>query len=138
MFISVCYFFFLMIRRPPRSTRTDTLFPYSTLFRSLPDELHQRGALRLHGTPGGPAGRQLVGVAMAARQLRAEEGRPGHLELAAGQHRNARPDRRRHRLARAETGPPQAVALERELPVSLGQPGRGLHVGRAAWPQRVV
>src|SRR3546814_295421 len=28
------YFFFLMIRRPPRSTRTDTLFPYTTLFRS--------------------------------------------------------------------------------------------------------
>src|SRR3546814_15673922 len=31
-------FFFLMIRRPPRSTRTDTLFPYTTLFRS-PDEI---------------------------------------------------------------------------------------------------
>src|SRR3546814_11096536 len=32
----LCYviFFFLMIRRPPRSTRTDTLFPYTTLFRS--------------------------------------------------------------------------------------------------------
>src|SRR3546814_764677 len=28
------YIFFLMIRRPPRSTRTDTLFPYTTLFRS--------------------------------------------------------------------------------------------------------
>src|SRR3546814_15751017 len=27
--------FCLMIRRPPRSTRTDTLFPYTTLFRSL-------------------------------------------------------------------------------------------------------
>src|SRR3546814_8643025 len=27
-------FFFLMIRRPPRSTRTDTLFPYTTLFRA--------------------------------------------------------------------------------------------------------
>src|SRR3546814_7463232 len=27
-------FFFLMIRRPPRATRTDTLFPYTTLFRS--------------------------------------------------------------------------------------------------------
>src|SRR3546814_18547235 len=27
--------FFLMLRRPPRSTRTDTLFPYTTLFRSL-------------------------------------------------------------------------------------------------------
>src|SRR3546814_9141517 len=26
--------FFLMLRRPPRSTRTDTLFPYTTLFRS--------------------------------------------------------------------------------------------------------
>src|SRR3546814_11265926 len=28
--------FFLMILRPPRSTRTDTLFPYTTLFRSVP------------------------------------------------------------------------------------------------------
>src|SRR3546814_17779668 len=34
-----CYcFFFLMIRRPPRSTRTDTLFPYTTLFRSVVDQ----------------------------------------------------------------------------------------------------
>src|SRR3546814_11623480 len=38
--VSICVmvfkymFFFLMIRRPPRSTRTDTLFPYTTLFRS--------------------------------------------------------------------------------------------------------
>src|SRR3546814_16863098 len=32
------YIFFLMIRRPPRSTRTDTLFPYTTLFRSI-DEI---------------------------------------------------------------------------------------------------
>src|SRR5881409_4168318 len=29
-----CSFFFLMIRRPPRSTRETTLFPYTTLFRS--------------------------------------------------------------------------------------------------------
>src|SRR3546814_4659144 len=35
-------FFFLMIRRPPRSTRTDTLFPYTTLFRS-----DRRSAARL-------------------------------------------------------------------------------------------
>src|SRR3546814_20671607 len=38
MFSSCCdvvlFFFFLMSRRPPRSTRTDTLFPYTTLFRS--------------------------------------------------------------------------------------------------------
>src|SRR3546814_16343660 len=30
--------FFLIIRRPPRSTRTDTLFPYTTLFRSWVEE----------------------------------------------------------------------------------------------------
>src|SRR3546814_9530018 len=30
-----CCLFCLMIRRPPRSTRTDTLFPYTTLFRSI-------------------------------------------------------------------------------------------------------
>src|SRR3546814_19952303 len=32
--VYVVLFCFLMIRRPPRSTRTDTLFPYTTLFRS--------------------------------------------------------------------------------------------------------
>src|SRR3546814_15646978 len=33
-FLSMCVVFYLMIRRPPRSTRTDTLFPYTTLVRS--------------------------------------------------------------------------------------------------------
>src|SRR3546814_20686691 len=33
-YVSCLLFLFLMIRRPPRSTRTDTLFPYTTLFRS--------------------------------------------------------------------------------------------------------
>src|SRR3546814_13889080 len=52
-----------MIRRPPRSTRTDTLFPYTTLFRSwsyadvLPffkrSEGNERGADEFHGA-GGP------------------------------------------------------------------------------------
>src|SRR3546814_2889177 len=32
---SSVFFLFLIIRRPPRSTRTDTLFPYTTLFRSV-------------------------------------------------------------------------------------------------------
>src|SRR3546814_1043801 len=36
-----------MIRRPPRSTRTDTLFPYTTLFRSRLDRRFARLALRL-------------------------------------------------------------------------------------------
>src|SRR3546814_2879540 len=35
------FFFFLMIRRPPRSTRTDTLFPYTTLFRSTSNQGNQ-------------------------------------------------------------------------------------------------
>src|SRR3546814_20650913 len=34
LFFAVLLLFFLMIRRPPRPTRTDTLFPYTTLFRS--------------------------------------------------------------------------------------------------------
>src|SRR3546814_8304170 len=33
-YVVLSRFFFLRIRRPPRSTRTDTLFPYTTLFRS--------------------------------------------------------------------------------------------------------
>src|SRR3546814_4902971 len=37
------FFFFLMIRRPPRSTRTDTLFPYTTLFRSFAHRCRLRG-----------------------------------------------------------------------------------------------
>src|SRR3546814_6174443 len=37
-------FFFLMIRRPPISTRTDTLFPYTTLFRSSRSSEHDLGS----------------------------------------------------------------------------------------------
>src|SRR3546814_16116613 len=39
-------FFFLMIRRPPRSTRTDTLFPYTTLFRSFVEQRLRAGVER--------------------------------------------------------------------------------------------
>src|SRR3546814_7685977 len=51
-------FFFLMIRRSPRSTRTDTLFPYTTLFRSFhprtspADHKHDRDQLRTSRLPG--------------------------------------------------------------------------------------
>src|SRR3546814_15522567 len=34
----IIMFIVLMIRRPPKPTRTDTLFPYTTLFRSRPEE----------------------------------------------------------------------------------------------------
>src|SRR3546814_2312582 len=50
-----------MIRRPPRSTRTDTLFPYTTLFRSPPrrnlsqGRIRRDGRLRAEGRPGSRA-----------------------------------------------------------------------------------
>src|SRR3546814_17557529 len=44
-------FCFLMIRRPPRSTRTDTLFPYTTLFRSCHPNSHWAPAPSLHAWP---------------------------------------------------------------------------------------
>src|SRR3546814_20371036 len=66
-----------MIRRPPRSTRTDTLFPYTTLFRSdepwamafLPDGrllvTEKRGHLRLFDPASGQVG-EIVGVPAVA------------------------------------------------------------------------
>src|SRR3546814_17442289 len=42
-------FFFLMIRRPPRTTRTDTLFPYTTLFRSKSPEGNRTLSAQHHG-----------------------------------------------------------------------------------------
>src|SRR3546814_300414 len=56
-------FFFLMTRRPPRSTRTDTLFPYTTLFRSL--------------TAGVALSLSTSGVALSALQSFAEPWRRG-------------------------------------------------------------
>src|SRR6186997_63248 len=40
------YFFFLMIRRPPRSTQQPTLFPYTTLFRSCRSQDNARSGSR--------------------------------------------------------------------------------------------
>src|SRR3546814_20018551 len=73
-----------MIRRPPRSTRTDTLFPYTTLFRSLhlygpmEEEVELPGWVHYHG----PASPRLLAdeVFPAARGLitlsQHAEGRP--------------------------------------------------------------
>src|SRR6056297_3694731 len=62
------FFFFLMIRRPRRSTRTDTLFPYTTLFRSARDTFSPsiRGAYSLRSAESRPG-------AGSARMPRSEE-----------------------------------------------------------------
>src|SRR3546814_15355228 len=55
LFYGCILLFFLMIRRPPRSTRTDTLFPYTTLFRSragLDRRPRRRAALSRVPAPG--------------------------------------------------------------------------------------
>src|SRR3546814_12648115 len=63
-------FFFLMIRRPPRSTRTDTLFPYTTLFRSLlqPDIRLDAGILALPSEQQRAIGRRLTDWLDAQKQ----------------------------------------------------------------------
>src|SRR3546814_7955280 len=82
------HFFFLMIRRPPRSTRTDTLVPYTTLFRSAGERPGSRAAddhLRI------AALRAPIDVVARQRQREAfertlagivEEDRPALLEIA--------------------------------------------------------
>src|SRR3546814_1256003 len=51
----VVTFFFLMIRQPPKSTRTDTLFPYTTLFRSFQMMFHTTGISDSEITPASSA-----------------------------------------------------------------------------------
>src|SRR3546814_9863278 len=68
------FFFFLLIRRPPISTRTDTLFPYTTLFRSqheaVVDPPSDAEAAVGKGQRGADAGRRDVEVGTS---LRSEE-----------------------------------------------------------------
>src|SRR3546814_7169583 len=73
--------FFLMIRRPPRSTRTNTLFPYTTLFRAVvPGAVHRGGA--------GLCDRRLLPVQFAQETAGAHQEDAGVPVMAAfGQHR---------------------------------------------------
>src|SRR3546814_5561277 len=68
--------FFLMARRPPRSTRTDTLFPYTTLFRSVDER---------RGAPGGRVADDGV-----PRDARARHGVARHARAGAPGHREKR------------------------------------------------
>src|SRR3546814_4770514 len=62
-----------MIRRPPRSTRTDTLFPYTTLFRSHARRRHRRHARPSPARAAAPAAPGHRRCAAAVRSCRSEE-----------------------------------------------------------------
>src|SRR3546814_2348887 len=86
--LCVVSFFFIMIRRPPRSTRTDTLFPYTTLFRSgtgrhrLPDRLAEDQGAVLEA--GADPGRRALGRRSGERR---DRGRPlGRLNQRSEEH----------------------------------------------------
>src|SRR3546814_16849508 len=66
-------FFFLMIRRPPRSTRTDTLFPYTTLFRSIAQTLKRQDLVT----------ETFEGATFVQRRFRDEEEMRGTLDALA-------------------------------------------------------
>src|SRR3546814_984199 len=102
-----------MILRPPRSTRTDTLFPYTTLFRSR--RQHLGGAAE--GRPARPADRKprpagfRLGSAEAAHRHRRHLRRRPPLHLAV---RQGRPGvRRRHRRLRSEEHTSELQSLMR-------------------------
>src|SRR3546814_19982588 len=60
--MNLLYFFFLMIRRPPKSTRTDTLFPYTTRFRSQHAMPYPAALQRLADSLGVDGARELSGL----------------------------------------------------------------------------
>src|SRR3546814_1560927 len=102
-----------MIRRPPRSTRTDTLFPYTTLFRSIDDVVAGESGRRTERTVGVDDG-VVVGQGVAV--------------VAAGE-RLAR----RHVVAVAEGDVVVAGEGEGDAGIALGRRGRvvGREIGRA-------
>src|SRR3546814_11417463 len=70
-----------MIRRPPRSTRTDTLFPYTTLFRSQVDRAHLGRALVVVGDGVVAVDQCLVGVVDGHGDLRGGGGHGSVLQF---------------------------------------------------------
>src|SRR3546814_18033928 len=115
-----------MIRRPPRSTRTDTLFPYTTLFRSYPDgggQPHQSGAradccglfaaLAIYGPhPLFPFGSRIGGA-----------GHAGFYPSAS-----VREGRTRHYMP--------ARAIRSRAPENAGRRSGGFEIGRASCRER--
>src|SRR3546814_19439398 len=69
-----------MIRRPPRSTRTDTLFPYTTLFRSQPHVIAAALLRRLQEGVVGEVQSTRLQVGLAGRRLGRHQGAADDVE----------------------------------------------------------
>src|SRR3546814_1195779 len=134
------FFVFLLVRRPPRSTRTDTLFPYTTLFRSgsPPRATGQATASKswlswvrpldiLTALSGAMRAVWRAGEAGSSR----EEGRDRLAELGLGHARHMRPrDCREPRL-----GPSRDQFLRRTIVlILLAAHDEGTHRQRRAHP----
>src|SRR3546814_4483937 len=82
-----------MIRRPPRSTRTDTLFPYTTLFRSPVADVAAPESFRIERSR--DASRGAIRWGSRLRSTRAERGNVCSRPIAADPPRNGEGDHRR-------------------------------------------
>src|SRR3546814_5245741 len=111
-----------MIRRPPRSTRTDTLFPYTTLFRSafgdqpLPPQ-------RLRGTDLAPEPGIADRLGRAGHQLLVEPGRGIGMRQPIERYRRQRLDRHRAVAALARLERSEEHTSEPQSPMRISYAG---------------
>src|SRR3546814_16217149 len=130
--VYVFLFLFLSIRRPPRSTRTVTLFPYTTLFRSPRNAARRRRELHRQAEGVHAAGDGMVGGDdhLARKRLRVG------VHLGDGEHRPSR------EAALLEDRQPGRRRLRPEGEVQLGLQRRAVghhlvEIGRAPWRENV-
>src|SRR3546814_14319049 len=144
-----------MIRRQPRSNRTDTLFPYTTLFRSAdipavpevlthhagaPEHAGHLGAQHAHGAPRGPRCLDVVSPAVRLRQGRGLDRLAGALHIAAlqdWQPRDAAPGDRGGRidpcLGKARTNESHRAGAVAEPRAGLATLVEAPRTGRSNW-----
>src|SRR3546814_5917617 len=117
-----------MIRRPPRSTRTDTLFPYTTLFRSArPAVATAPRSFALHPLPG----HRTTGAEPEYQQAQCPEWRRGEASIQPATDEHA--DQRRHHDGPAQRADQRQILRQRAL--ALARPALA---PRVAQPHRVL
>src|SRR3546814_15282788 len=130
--LSFVLLFFLMIRRPPRSTRTDTLFPYTTLFRSCTALSLALNRFRLVLSPE----RSLLAYRCSSADILSRQLQPFCITFRASRNSASRHFRRRTRSPLWPQRSAQAMRANSALlpPPVLALPSK---IGRASWRERV-